>query len=321
MSDFFSKDSRTSRWVKLIFLLSLTTTAIGTFFGGAYFFCGEDIWKPGVCAVLLALVVFLTIPKCSQELEKWGRHQSKAVIWAMFALGLLGSGAMVVASLFAWQGQIRWDELSMEYGEKINLGNELMEEYKAIKKDYFVLLEEKMKTGYNQSQLGQTPLYMSECPILLKPGVSESVVNSRLATLKQNLVDAEGEAVAGASQLAQSLELSMNKIGVVQRCEVPRVMLNFQLTVSHLDKVMKKHISNVDCDEAPISSTHGPWLSKMKKFKSESVASIDPMELLNSIDVYSAVGALLLLLFNLSPVLLVRTTQTSASKGPTETEI
>ena len=323
MSDFFSKDSRTAGWVKVVFLFALTICAVGTFLGGAYFFCGQDIWKPGICTVLLALLVFLTIPRCSEELEKWGRFQSNAAIWATFVLGLVSSGVMIFASLFALQGQIRWNDLSLKYGEALNEGMEIIEEYKTIREDYFVLLEEKMNSGLSRSQLGQTPGYMSECPIsLTSRGLSRGVVNARLASLKEEVRIAEGSAISGSSQLAQGLRSSLTRVGVVQRCEVPNRILDFQETVARLDVVMKDHISNVDCDGAPISASHGPWLSRMRTFKTTSVAAIAPMELLKGIDVLSGLGALLLLLLTLSPVLLVRTPQTSKSKsGSSETEI
>ena len=324
MSDFFSKESRTSGWVKILFLLALVIASIGSFLGGSYFFCGDELWKPGVCTVLLALVVFLTIPRCSEELEKWGRFQSNAAIWSTFALGLIASATMMLASLFAWQGQMSWNDLSVKYSETLNDGVILIEEYESIREDYFVLLKEKMNTGYSQYKLkGVAPDYMSECPISLPPrDLNGAVVNSRLEILKEEVKAAEGGAIGSARQRAQKLRTNLTRVGVLDRCKVPAGIMNFREEVAQLDTVMKQHISNVDCAEAPISASHGPWLSKMRTFKTVSIASIAPLELLNDVDVFSVLGAFLLLLLTLSPVLLVRTPQTSRSMNePSETEI
>ena len=323
MSDFFSQESRTSPWVKLIFLLSLLTSSIGAFFGGAYFFCGDDIWIPGVSTAALALIVFLTVPKCAVELEKWGRYQSKFAIWGTFVLGLTTSGIMVLVAMIAWQGQTRWSELVGFYGETLEEGEALVNEYEVIRDDYFVLLGAKMTTGFNQSQLGNMPSFMTECPISLSArGLSESVVSSRLATLRKNVDDAESDALETASRIYEAMQPALSKVGIAQRCEVPEIMMNFQETVSHLDKVMREHISDVNCTQAPIGPSHGPWLDDMDKFKEKTIAALAPQDFLNGLDIVSALGALFLLLCNMSPVLLGRTTQSSSSMKDVEgTEI
>ena len=104
---------------------------------------------------------------------------------------------MILASLFAWQGQMSWNDLSVKYSETLNDGVVLIEEYESIREDYFVLLKEKMNTGYSQYRLnGVAPDYMSECPILPPRDLNGAVVNSRLEILKEKLRRQKAERLA-----------------------------------------------------------------------------------------------------------------------------
>lgn len=323
MSDFFSKDSRSSGWVKVLFLLALTTSSVGTFLGGSVAMCGQPVWVAGACTLALALVSFLVIPRCSEEMEKWGRFKSGALVWTLFMIGVLSSGTMALASLFAWESEQGWGDLSRQYEEVLGQGMALLEQYEGIREDYFVLLKEKMDRGLAQSEMASAPSYMSSCPISLpSSGLSRSVINSRLATLKRKVSEAEGQTIVGAKQQVSLLSASVSQVGMIQRCKVAESIVNFQEAIVHLDAVMKEHISNGNCEEAPISATHGPWLQSMEEYQGKPVPVLTPSEVLKGLDVLAISGSAILFLLTLSPILFVRTVPSgSNSRGSGGTEI
>jgi hypothetical protein len=320
MSSFFSSDSRTPGWVKIVLLVALMLSCIGTFIGLQNFLCGESLLLAGIVSIALALLVFVTVPRCSMELEKWGRFKSNGVVWALFFFGILGATGMALGTLLSLKVDQKWEDMRSSYEDIIIQGVQLNTGYLDIKDVYFQVLRDKMNDGLYQAQMGAAPRYMYSCPVFLdNTTLSKRIVDKRFETLKGQINAAEGGVPSSLHLQEAQLNETMTQIGHLQRCEVADAVRSFKATVERLDLVMIDHIARTSCPLVAQSS-HGPWLARMTKYKATQVPEIQLESLMKESGVFPWIWSVLLLLAMLGPILLARALD-SGTKTTGGTEI
>lgn len=304
-----------------MFLLTLIGLAMGCFLGVMYFTC--DALIAGICAVGAAIFVFILIPRCLDELEKWGRFRSNLVVWSTFLIGFGMAVVMVGSTVVAYQINRDWTSLESEYIDFVNQGVKLSEGYDELKRSYLGKVEQRLDLILSKSKVGRTPSYADECPYLLGDYITSQVISTRFVGIESAINQKDMSILTDVGDQGQMIRNNLSTLDPLRRCQLKPDIQAFRLLVLRLEGVFLSSISNDACDVDLLSRDHGGWLLEMESFSDRSIddADVTVIDALKDAGLVGGIGGILALIFVLSPILFARTTEDSSANGEKLTEI